>query len=260
MQSEQHKLAKAKMKDIDNKRDNCLIIHYSCESFYEIADGHSPRITSIAIANLFSSQTDSFSIHMIAEEMKYDLNNFENEYDIVEKQMLDNFYDYVKEHKNCIWVHWNMRDVNYGFQAIEHRYKVLGGIPIIVENSKKVDLAKLFIDFYGKNYIGHPRMTELIKLNNLTHKDFLDGAAEAEAFQKKEYVKLHQSTLRKVNIFADFLDLSLQGKLKTCSKWYEQYGYSAQGLYEHCCNTWWIQFIFTILNLLVGALLGKHLF
>ncbi|MFR2738305.1 MAG: hypothetical protein ACLTA2_06215 [[Clostridium] innocuum] len=260
MQGELHKTAASKMKEIDKKRDNCLVIHYSCESFYNNTDGHSPRITSIAISNLDSHQTDSFSIHMIAEEMKYDLTELENEFDIVEKQMLDNFYDYVKEYKNCIWVHWNMRDVNYGFQAIEHRYKVLSGKPIIVENSKKVDLAKLLVNYYGKNYIGHPRMKKLMELNNLTHKDFLDGEAEAKAFQNREYVKLHQSTLRKVNIFTDFLDLSLQGKLKTKSKWYEQYGYSIQGLYEYSCNTWWIQLIFTAVNLLLGAIIGKFLF
>jgi hypothetical protein len=34
------------------------------------------------------------------------------------------------------YVHWNMRDVNYGFQAIEHRFRVLGGEPYIVEDAR----------------------------------------------------------------------------------------------------------------------------
>jgi hypothetical protein len=38
-----------------------------------------------------------------------------------------------------------MRNINFGFQAIEHRYKVLGGKPYIVEDDRKVDLAKLLI-------------------------------------------------------------------------------------------------------------------
>jgi hypothetical protein len=37
-----------------------------------------------------------------------------------------------------------MRNINFGFQAIEHRYKVFGK-PYIVEDDRKVDLAKLLI-------------------------------------------------------------------------------------------------------------------
>jgi hypothetical protein len=31
-----------------------VVIHYSCESFYDRADGTSPRVTSIAVRNLES--------------------------------------------------------------------------------------------------------------------------------------------------------------------------------------------------------------
>jgi hypothetical protein len=39
--------------------ENCWVIHYSCESFYERPEGRSPRITSIATRKLDSGQTIS---------------------------------------------------------------------------------------------------------------------------------------------------------------------------------------------------------
>ena len=54
------------------------------------------------------------------------------------------------------YMHWNMRDINYGFPAIEHRYRVLGGNPVIIDDDKKLDLARLLIDIYGVGYAGHP--------------------------------------------------------------------------------------------------------
>lgn len=55
-------------KEIDKNPENHLIIHYSCESFYGIIDGHTPRITSIAVYAYATAQTDSFSIHKTAEK------------------------------------------------------------------------------------------------------------------------------------------------------------------------------------------------
>jgi hypothetical protein len=44
-------------------------------------------------------------------------------YNELETEMLDAFYAYLRQHQQQTFVHWNMRDKNYGFQAIEHRYK-----------------------------------------------------------------------------------------------------------------------------------------
>lgn len=111
-----------------------------------------------------------------------------------------------------------MRDINYGFKAIEHRYKVLGGQPLTIEDTNKIDLARLLIQCYGVNYIEHPRMEKLLLFNNIQAKDYLKGADEAEAFAQKEYIKLHQSTLRKVDVFADLLNRAIQGTLKVSWK------------------------------------------
>jgi hypothetical protein len=106
---------------------NVWVIHYSCESFYDRPEGRSPRVTSIAVRRLDSGQTLSFSIHQVAEEQRIGFNEIEAEYDKLERKMLDELYSHVGSHKGMKYLHWNMRDINYGFAAIDHRYKVLGG-------------------------------------------------------------------------------------------------------------------------------------
>lgn len=111
--------------------------------------------------------------------------------------MLDEYFEFVKLHKEYYWVHWNMRDINYGFEAIEYRYSVLGGEPISINNSNKFDLARKLIDMYGQ--INQPSSVKLIEENHITKQNYLTGKEEAECFEK-EFVKLHQSTLRKVDV------------------------------------------------------------
>ncbi|MDB5596056.1 MAG: hypothetical protein JWM36_3017 [Hyphomicrobiales bacterium] len=88
-------------------------------------------------------------------------------YNELEKEMLEAFYQYIKLRTPKAYVHWNLRDKNYGFQAIEHRFRVLGGDPFIIEDDKKLDLSRLLIDLYGVAYIGHPRLEKLLEANSI---------------------------------------------------------------------------------------------
>lgn len=259
MQYQKHTKAREILKCIDNSPEQYLIIHYACESFYDTKDGHSPRIATIAVYNFSNAQTDSFSVHKIAEKRHVDFNDIETNFDILEKQMLDEFFTFAKEHQNYYWIHWNMRDGNYGFAAIEHRYLVLGGEPFKIPDSNKIDLARLFINCYGVGYIGNPRMEKLLLKNDIKAKDFLNGQQEAEAFKHKEYVKLHMSTLRKVDVFANLINRSINNKLKVNSGWREIYGVSVQGIVNYCKDTWWIQLIWTGVTFVLGVLLSEKI-
>ena len=133
----------------------------------------------------------------------------------------------MKNFQQIQYVHWNMRDSNYGFQAIEHRFLVLGGNRDelhIVDDKSKTDLARLLIDIYGLRYIGHPRLEKLLERNFITRLDFLTGAEEAEAFEKKEFVALHRSTLRKVDVMANIATRAQDRSLKTNTSWWDMHG------------------------------------
>jgi hypothetical protein len=62
--------AQTKLASLLENPEHCILIHYSCESFYDRTDGSSPHITSLAVRNLGSAQTTAFSIHQIAERSK----------------------------------------------------------------------------------------------------------------------------------------------------------------------------------------------
>ena len=175
MQYEKHREARKIFAEIDKNPQNFLIIHYSCESFYDIKDGHTPRITSIAVYDYSSAQTDSFSLHKVAEKNHISADEIECHYDKLERNMLDEFFNYAKEHQSYTWIHWNMRDINYGFKAIEHRFSVLSGEPYKIADTKKLDLARLLIQCYGVGYIDHPRMEKLLDYNKIKAKDYLTG-------------------------------------------------------------------------------------
>lgn len=241
--------------EIARKEEHVLLIHYSCENFYDRPEGKSPRVTSIAVRNFLSGQTISFSIHKVAELKAVPFDQIEQHYDQLEKEMLEEFFAFMGERRTHIWVHWNMRDMNYGFPALEHRLRTLGGDPVILEDSKKVDLARLLVALFGPKYVGHHRLEKLIEKNNMTKMDFLTGAQEADAFDGKEYVRLHQSTLRKADTFGNILSRTMDGTLKTNAKWWEIYGINPK-LWLDMAKEHWIVTLLTLAASLLGLYLG----
>ena len=218
------KKARAKLASVFADASNTWVIHYSCESFYDRPNGASPRITSIAVRRLDSGQTLSFSIHQVAEQRGVAFDQIEAHYDDLERQMLDAFYGHVGGHRGMRYLHWNMRDINYGFAAIEHQFRVLHGDPVVVDDDRKIDLARVLIDIYGVAYIGHPRLENLLAKNSIRPRDFLTGPQEAEAFENRNFVGLHQSTLRKVDVIANIAERAHERHLKTNTSWWSMHG------------------------------------
>ena len=207
----------------ENQHD-VLFIHYSCESFYDRPDGTSPRITSLAVRFLGSGQTISFSIHQQAELEGVEAGKISEQYDQLEKKMLDAFYNLVERYSGCQWVHWNMRDANYGFEAISHRYRVLGGKAIEIQHSNKVDLARTMHDILGPKYIEHPRLYRLLERNEMVPRNLLSGEEEAIAFENSEYVRLHQSTLSKVDALVNVAEAAIMDRLRCNNGYFKRRG------------------------------------
>jgi hypothetical protein len=138
--------------------------------------------------------------------------------------MLDAYFAHVSGHRGTKYLHWNMRDINYGFAAIEHRYRVLGGEPFLIPDDAKVDLSRLLVDLYGNAYIGHPRLPSLMAKNHITALEFLSGAAEAQAFDERNFVALHRSALRKADVLANIAYRSFDRTLRTNTTWWQLHG------------------------------------
>ena len=109
-----------------------------------------------------------------------------------------------------------MSNVNYGFQAIEHRYKVLTHEnACFVSDEKKFNLSKMILGVYGKDCVDHPRMPNLMELNGGKHRDYLSGEGEVKAFENQEYFKLHKSTVGKAKWFEMMYKKLLKKKINT---------------------------------------------
>lgn len=223
---ERQKQARKDLQQLWEHPGQVSVIHYSCESFFDRPDGSSPRVTSIAVRNLKTAQTQSFSIHKYSELRGLSADELEGHYNELEKEMLENFFALANERKEHKWLHWNMRDENYGFHALELRCRILGGEPYVIQNANKFDLSRILIGIYGKAYIGHPRLEVLMDRNKISSKNFKTGVEEAELFDQKNYVALHQSTLAKTDVLSNVCQLSFEGELKTNANWWKLYGHS----------------------------------
>lgn len=202
------------IKEIKYYPEKFYLIHYSCQNLYDDNEGLSPRITSIAVTHFASEQTLSFSTHAVAEKLDIDRDNVASKFNEVELELLGEFYKFIKDRKEMYWVHWNMRNLTYGFEHIEHRYKVLcqKDAPIIAVE-KRINLNEVLKDRFGSGYVKDPKMSSLMELNGGIHRHFLKGPEEVEAFKNSEFIRMHNSTLCKIGFFQSLIEKLIKGEL-----------------------------------------------
>lgn len=239
----------ARIELIEKNRIDTLLIHYSCESFLN-SNGRTPRIVSISIMDLETSQTTTFSIHLQAQFLKMDFNNLtENDFDKCETKMLEEYYEFLTNNNTKYYVHWSMNNSNFGFKAIDNRFRILGGKEEEIENKFKVNLGETLCLIYGNSYSEDQnggKLYNLSVINNFKPREFLKGADEAICFENKEWLKLHYSTLSKVKLFKLIIEHLSNNKLKVSSNWKDIYGLSLSSFNEIINNNivlkilWWI--------------------
>jgi hypothetical protein len=161
----------------------------------------------------------SFSTHAIAEELKINKQDVLCRFDDIERKLISDFYDFAKERKDKYWIHWNMRNLTFGFEHIQHRCRVLGiANPPVIPVESRINLNDLLSNRYGYNYADHPKLENLMRQNEGLHRNFLTGKEEVQAFQEGDYIKMHNSTLSKTGFFYSVIQHMIRGRLKTKSK------------------------------------------
>lgn len=258
-QYELRKNALSELKKIDSNRINYVIIHYTCEDF-KIGQ----TISSIAVRQFNDGQTESFSIDKTAQVLRIDPTDIKENIENIEKRMLQDFYSYVNQHRSKNWIHWNMSSDNFGFKALEHRYKVLDGEPIIIEDSKKINLSHLFIELYDKGYAKHPRLENLMSMNFMNPLDMFPGfnketdvTDEIDLLHQERYKEIQISCLRKVDVFANLLNLSIDNKLIVKTPKLKVYGNTIKGKAAALNERFWFKPLTYLLTLLVGYFFEK---
>lgn len=140
-------------------------------------------------------------------------------------------------------------------KRLKNRLLALGGVPHDIDERNRFDLSRILISIYGVGYASHPRIESVMKQNHITAKDFLTGQEEADAFEAKEFVRLHQSTLRKVDVFANVAERAHSNTLHTYASWWERNGRTFKAGIELLKEHWLISLLGLIAT--IGGILYK---
>jgi hypothetical protein len=97
----------------------------------------------------------------------------------------------------------------------------------------------------------------LLKRNHITPPNFLSGAAEAAAFDNKNFVGLHQSTLSKVDVINNIFQRTHDRQLKTNTTWWEMRGGTFRTIIKWIADNKVIALILAIAGVLLGLLALK---
>jgi hypothetical protein len=207
------------LKQIRQHADRFYLIHYSSEALVDEGDTYSPRATSIVVIHYATRQTMSFALHTEAESRRIAKGDMEANYDDLEREMLRRFYEYIREQREKYWVHWHMNNLTYGFEHLAHRYRSLTGAePPQIPIESRLNLNDILKERYGPEFAKPSRMKNPMILNGQVDKRFLDGVEERNAFKDKEFLRMHNSTISKVEFFHHVIGLLARGKLVTAGR------------------------------------------
>jgi hypothetical protein len=143
-------------------RDNIVITHYGCVEF----ESESHEIYWIGC------------LQFIDGEKFYTFISDSNEVEMIER-----YCKYIQENSKKTFIHWSMNTPNFGFNAIESRYKKLTNNEIKLYPEKVLDLSEYLKSKYGVNYIDK---TGAGRLNNLATLNDFKGLSETKEITSKK--------------------------------------------------------------------------
>lgn len=186
--------------------EDLIAIHYGCENLYTATD-HPPAVSCVSACRVGSSGAESFSV------VDFQKGATPQEAEI---GVLKAYLDFMRQNSAAI-VHWNMSKADYGFSALEARYRFSTGeeAPYRVPRDRTYDIDDLIAKKYGDDYAPHPRLMSIAALNGLSRHHALRGSEEAERFAAGDHGSVRRSIDEKAHWIASVADLFLSGRLKT---------------------------------------------
>lgn len=109
----EYKQVKETLNEISQNPQKYILIHYSTSS---IKEEEFPKISSISLMKYENRDKIQFSI------CKYIDDRAIKE---AEEILFDNFFQFIENNKNQIFIHWNMNSEKFGFEGLENRYNKL---------------------------------------------------------------------------------------------------------------------------------------
>lgn len=260
-----YKEANTFLKNYSEKKDDYIIIHFARQNHFDQRLPKGSRVIAIALYYPASDKTSVYSLQLSAEKRNKDFVNCNcHEQDEIEKSMLDEFFQEVENNKGKIWLHWNMKNDNFGFQFLEKRLEFLGGIlntEMKVEDDKKKNISTLFKQKYGPQYISSinevkGKMYALFEKNSIYDQDLLTGYEEVKEFENGDLIKVELSVISKVKSFEKLIDYAINNELITdCKRWRDIYGLSPSGIAQYVADNALLAAVFAIISGIITTIL-----
>ena len=264
-----HKNACNFLNDYSKSKSDYIYIHYARQNCFEDAYEKGPRIIAVVVMNAGSEQTKFFSLRKVADSYGENFFNMtESERDEIEKEMLQHFFEYVKNNEKKKWLHWNMKNNNFGFEAIEERYNELGGCAIHFEEDKLFNISVLFKEKYGKHFAHDAKwngklmgkMYDMFNMNSIEDANILNGDQEVKEYILKNIMSIEQSILGKVKAFKMLVDMAADDDLKvrgSISR--DVYGLNIYGIAQYIQDNAVLALLFSILGGIIATIICKSL-
>lgn len=195
------------LRELFRRSDDLIALHYGCENLYTATD-HPASVSCIAFCRISRADAGSFSVVDVPKETGSSE---------AELAVLRAYFDFAQQNSNAALAHWNMSKADYGFGALEARFKYLTGDdpPYRVPRDRTYDLDDLIAHEHGAAYAPHPRLISLAALNGLSRHHALAGQEEAERFAAGDHGSVRRSIDEKARWIANLGELFLSARLKT---------------------------------------------
>lgn len=200
------KIAVANLKKLIEDPSKVLFVHYSESRTYDDDDygNISPIITSIVIKSLDGQIDKQFAIHLEADKADIPKDQIQDSYRELELRILKLYNDFVRRHLDYFWIHWDMKNIHFGFEAIKHRYeKIFESLDDYCEipNNNKKNLKTIIEGMYGDDFVSGPDTLSQLMLcnsNNIENSTYLSKDIESSQFEYKNFIAVIKSVDLKV--------------------------------------------------------------
>lgn len=216
----QRRIARNNLELLTSNPSKVLFIHYAKSNTYDEDYGNiSPIITSIVIKSLDHSIDQQFAIHFEADKADIPKDQIQDSYRDLEMRILKLFNDFVRRHNGCIWVHWDMMNIHFGFEAIKHRHeKIFGDANDYVEipSNNKKNLRIILEGMYGENFVNNgDKLKNLVSCNTqrTVSNVYLSEDSESQEFQNKNFNEVIKSVEMKVDFIKSATSKLTKSKL-----------------------------------------------
>lgn len=262
-----HKEANSVLEDFSKKKSDYIFIHYARQNCFEDAYEKGPRVIAIVVMNAENGQTMVFSLRKVADNYGCDFFEMsESGKDDIEKEMLQSFFEYAKQNTQKKWLHWNMKNNNFGFSAIEERFKNLDGEPIHFEENKLFNISVLLKKKYGTNFAKDAswngkvmgKMYDVFSLNEIVDSQILNGEQEIKEYILKNITSIEQSILGKIKAFQVIVEKASDNDLKTRGNMIKDvYGLNVRGIAQYIQDNAILALVFSIVGGIITTIICK---